>query len=144
LANTMVEQIAILRLGSMELLLSVEPTIGCTDSHSSIEHNRNMAICSTIVFAKANERAEIIGAIKDRYSVAVDTISAEYRLVGEHRFQKYGAFLMENYFPVHDRQAALDGELMFRYINGDTSKEELELISAYAEKLTKKLILTKD
>jgi len=122
----------------------VHPIVGSTDSHGSTEHNRNTAICSTIVFAKANERAEIVGAIKDRYSVAVDTISAEYRLVGEHRFQKYAAFLMENYFPVHDRQAALDGELMFQYINGNASKEEVDLISARAGKLTKKLILTKE
>lgn len=119
----------------------IHPIVGSTDSHGSTEHNRNTAICSTIVFAKDNERASIIGAIKDRYSVAVDTISLEYRLVGEHRLQKYASFLMENYFPVHDRQAEMDGELMFQYINSNATKEELNLISARAEKLMKKYIM---
>ena len=82
----------------------VHPIVGSTDSHGSTEHNRNAAICSTVVFAKENERAAILEAIKEKYSVAVDTISAEYRLVGEFRLQKYASFLMENYFPVHDRQ----------------------------------------
>lgn len=119
----------------------IHPIVGSTDSHGSTEHNRNTAICSTIVFAKENERASIIGAIKDRYSVAVDTISIEYRLVGEHRLQKYASFLMENYFPVHDRQAEMDGELMFQYINNNATKEEVDLISARAEKLMKKYIM---
>jgi len=120
----------------------VHPIVGSTDSHGSTEHNRNAAICSTIVFAKANERRSIITAIKDKYSVAVDTISAEYRLVGEHRLQKYASYLMENYFPLHDRQAALDGELMYQYVNGNASKEELDLIAARADKLMRKFILT--
>ena len=47
---------------------------------------------------------------------------------------------MENYFPVHDRQAAMDGELMFQYATGNASAEELELIAARAEKLQKKYI----
>ena len=118
----------------------VHPIVGSTDSHGSTEHNRNAAICSTIVFAEANERSSILNAIRNRYSVAVDTISTEYRLVGEHRLQKYACFLMENYFPVHDRQAALDGELMCQYVADNATKEELELISARADRLMKKYI----
>ena len=107
--------------------------------YSLISHC-NAAICSTIVFAEANERSSILNAIRNRYSVAVDTISTEYRLVGEHRLQKYACFLMENYFPVHDRQAALDGELMCQYVADNATKEELELISARADRLMKKYI----
>ncbi|MBO5778334.1 MAG: hypothetical protein J6R82_02070 [Clostridia bacterium] len=118
----------------------VHPIVGSTDSHGSTEHNRNSDICSTIVFAKANERGEILSAIKDRYSLAVDTISKEYRLVGEFRLQKYGAFLMENYFPLHDRQAALDGELMYQYVIGNATNQEVELIAARADRLMKKYI----
>ena len=61
-------------------------------------------------------------------------------MVGEVRLQKYGAFLMENYFPIHDRQAAMDGELLYQYVNGNATKEEVELISARAERLMKKYI----
>ena len=118
----------------------VHPVVGSTDSHGSTEHNRNAAICSTIVFAKENGRAAILDAIREKYSVAVDTISAEYRLVGEFRLQKYASFLMENYFPVHDRQAAMDGELMFQYATGNATAQELELIAARAQALQEKYI----
>ena len=121
----------------------VHPIVGSTDTHGSTEHNRNADICSTIVFAKKNERTEIVGAIKDRYSVAVDSISKEYRLVGEFRFQKYASFLMENYFPVHDRAAAVDGEIMRRYYLGDESGETLSCFADKAEELIKKYIRTK-
>ncbi|MBE6569122.1 MAG: hypothetical protein E7658_02750 [Ruminococcaceae bacterium] len=121
----------------------VHPVVGSTDCHWSCELNRNYDICSTIVFAEQNERKSIITAIKDGYSVAVDTISKEYRLVGEFRLQKYASFLMENYFPIHHSQAQMDGELMRLYTLGEATAEEVNLISARSEKLMKKFILTK-
>ena len=63
----------------------------------------------------------------------MDTISKEYRLVGEFRFQKYACFLMENWFPIHDRIAAMDGELMREYYLGETSAEELANVKAKAD-----------
>ncbi len=106
----------------------VHPIVGSTDSHGSTEHNRNADICSTIVFAHANERVDLIQSIKDKYSVAVDSISKEYRLVGEHRFQKYASFLMENWYPIHDRLTAVDGEIMRQYYVGDADASELALM----------------
>ena len=98
----------------------VHPIVGSTDSHGSTEHNRNGAICSTIVFSPSNERAALIASIKDRYSVAVDTISHEYRLVGEERFQRYACFLMDNWYPIHDRFCADEGHWMKEYLTGNT------------------------
>jgi hypothetical protein len=121
----------------------VHPVVGSTDCHWSCELNRNYDICSTIVFAEKNERKSIITSIKDGYSVAVDTISKEYRLVGEFRLQKYASFLMENYFPIHHSQAQMDGEMMRLYAVNEADAEEVNLISARAEKLMKKFILTK-
>ena len=95
------------------------------------------------MFAEKNERKSIISAIKDGYSIAVDTISKEYRLVGEFRLQKYASFLMENYFPIHHRQAEMDGEMMRLYDLGEAAAEEVNLVSARAEKLMNKLILVK-
>lgn len=95
------------------------PVVGSTDSHGSTEHNRNALICSTIVFAKANTREGLIEAIKQKYSIAVDTISQEYRLVGDFRLMKYASFLMENYFPLHDMACRAEGYYMNRYIAGD-------------------------
>lgn len=103
----------------------IHPIVGSTDSHGSTEHNRNRDICSTIVFARENERTAILDAVKNRYSVAVDTISREYRLVGEFRLQKYASFLMESYFPLHDRLCAVDGELMREYYLGEADAAEL-------------------
>ena len=96
------------------------PVVGSTDSHnSSAENNRNSLICSTIVFAKENTREGLVSAIKDKYSVAVDTISTEYRLVGDFRWVRFGAFLMENYFPIHDEACRAEGYFLRRHFAGD-------------------------
>ncbi len=121
----------------------VHPIVGSTDSHNPSESNPYSAHASTIVFAEYNNRESIINAVKNRYSVAIDTLNEDYRLVGEYRFQKYGAFLMENYFPLHDRQAALDGEVLCKFVAGNATAEEVNIVSAKAEKTLKKYILTK-
>ena len=121
----------------------IHPVVGSTDTHGSTEHNRNADICATIVFAPENERTAIVQSIKDRYSVAVDLISKEYRLVGEYRLQKYASFLVENYFPIHDREARLDGEIMRQYYLGEESAETLTYFAEKAEALQKKYIKTK-
>lgn len=101
------------------------PIVGSTDSHGSTEHNRNALICSTIVFAKKNDTRELIDAIKEKYSIAIDTISEEYRIVGDFRLMKYGCFLMENYFPLHDRACQAEGYYMNRYLAGDKRAEKI-------------------
>ena len=99
------------------------PVVGSTDSHGSTEHNSKALICSTVVFAKENTRGALIEAIKEKYSVAVDTISTEYRLVGDFRWLKYGSFLMENYFPLHDLACRAEGYYLNRYFAGDKNAE---------------------
>ena len=121
----------------------IHPIVGSTDSHSSMSSNRNYDICSTIVFAKSDARTDILDSVREKYSVAVDTISKEYRLVGEYRLQKYASFLMERYFPLHDQQALMDGELMYEYAIGNATKEEVELIGKRAKRLREKYILVK-
>jgi len=101
------------------------PIVGSTDSHGSTEHNRNALICSTIVFAEENSTEALIKAIKEKYSIAVDTISKEYRLVGDFRLMKYASFLMENYFPIHDLACQTEGYYMNRYIVGDKRAEAI-------------------
>ena len=90
----------------------VYPIVGSTDSHSSYLSNRNGLICSTIVFSPENERKALINSIKDFYSVAVDTISTEFRLVGDNRLVRYSCFLLNNYFPRHDELCKEEGRLM--------------------------------
>ena len=119
----------------------VHPIVGSTDSHSSVSSSRNYDLCSTIVFAKSNTREDILNGVREKYSVAVDTLSKEYRLVGEYRLQKYGSFLMERYFPLHDQACVVDGELMYQYAVGNASKEEVELIGKRAKRLQEKYIM---
>lgn len=101
------------------------PIVGSTDSHSSYESNDGAFICETIVFSPENEKNALIKSIKDFYSAAVDTISTEYRIVGESRFVRYGCFLLDNFFPLHDELCYEEGRLMKQYITGtDEEKEE--------------------
>ena len=51
--------------------------------------------------------------------MAVDTISTEYRVVGDFRLVKYAGFLMEQYFPLHDLACKAEGYYMNRHIAGD-------------------------
>ena len=99
------------------------PVVGSTDSHGSTENNRNALICSTLVFAPANTTDDLVDAIKAKYSVAVDTISPEYRLVGDFRWVKYGSFLLENWYPIHDLACQAEGYYMGRYAEGDADAE---------------------
>ncbi|MBR6940837.1 MAG: hypothetical protein IKH65_08530 [Clostridia bacterium] len=119
------------------------PIVGSTDSHSSLPQNRNAFICSTIVFSKENERKSLIQSIKDFYSVAVDTISKEFRLVGENRFVRYGCFLLKNYFPLHDEICFEEGRLMRQYAVGTAEEkkeaaETLDLIGGRTDTLRAK------
>lgn len=120
---------------------NVLPIVGSTDSHNSTENNRKSAICSTIVFAHKNERADLLQSIRDKYSVAVDTISAEYRLVGEYRLQKYACYLMENYYPLHDRSAYSSGEIMRKYYLGDADASAVETTAALGKKVFDKYFM---
>lgn len=101
------------------------PIVGSTDSHSSYPSNDGAYICETIVFSPENERKALISSIKDFYSVAVDTISKEFRLVGDSRFVRYGCFLLKNFFPIHDELCYEEGRLMKDYVNGTDEEKEM-------------------
>ena len=101
------------------------PVVGSTDSHNPTENNRNSQICSTIVFAKDNTTKDLIEAIKAKRSIAVDTISAEYRLVGDFRLMKYASFLMENWYPIHDRACKGEGYYMHAFGDGQDGAEDI-------------------
>ena len=114
------------------------PIVGSTDSHNCF-NNRNGYICSTIVFARENTREDIIASIKDFYSVAVDSISKELRLVGETRFVKYGCFLLREFFPLHDELTFEEGRLMKDYACGNAeAAEDLKRISGRMQKQREK------
>ena len=100
------------------------PVVGSTDSHSSLPSNENAFLCSTIIFAPQNERRALIAAVKDFYSVAVDTRSAEFRLVGETRLVRYACFLLKHFFPLHDELCFEEGRLMKQYAVGTPREKD--------------------
>ena len=121
------------------------PIVGSTDSHCSYASNKGAFICSTIVFSPENERTQLISSIKDFYSVAVDTISKEFRLVGDRRLVKYSCFLLKNYFPLHDELCYEEGRLMKQYVTGTPEEKEeakavLSVINGRVDRLRKKYI----
>ncbi len=120
----------------------VHPIVGSTDSHNSEPSNRNYDVCSTIVFAHANEREDILQSIRDMYSLAVDTISKEFRLVGGFRLQRYGCFLMQNWYPIHDMLAAEDGALMSKYCAGEANAAELAVMKQKSDAMFAKYFKT--
>ncbi len=114
------------------------PIVGSTDSHSSI-NNENAYVASTMVFSPANEREAIIDSIKDFYSVAIDGISKEFRLVGDLRLSKYACFLLKEFFPLHDDLCYEEGRAMKDYYCGvEGAKETLEFISGRVRKQREK------
>ncbi len=112
------------------------PVVGSTDSHGSTVRNRNALICSTIVFSPRNGVKEIIESVKAGMSVAIDTISTEYRAVGDFRLIKYASFLMENWYPLHDAACSAEGYYLKKFTEGDQDAEKiLRTIKGQPEKL---------
>ena len=98
------------------------PVVGSTDSHNSVN---SRGICSTIVFSPENERRALISSIKDFYSVALDTISAEMRYVGSFRLVRYACFLDQEFFPLHDDLCHEEGRAMKDYACGDEGAKKV-------------------
>lgn len=111
----------------------IYPIVGSTDTHNSLISAPGALICSTIVFCEENERTSIINGIKNLYSVAIDTIDPNYRVVGDFRFVRYASFLMENYYPIHDSLCEAEGEFMRMYISGDKERAKKLLDATYGE-----------
>ncbi len=106
---------------------NVYPIVGSTDSHNSHESSAGSLICSTLVFSPENERAALIDSIKKFYSVAIDTISKEFRIVGDSRLGRYTCFLLNNYIPRHDEACFEEGRLMKICATG-TAEERADAI----------------
>ena len=116
------------------------PVVGSTDSHGSV-HNVHKLTAKTMVFARKNEREALIAAIKEFYSVAIDTVG-EDKFIGEFRLVKYACFLMRNYFPLHDELCYEEGRAMKDYACGDEkARKILETLSGRTEALRKKTFL---
>ena len=74
---------------------------------------------------------EDYAAIRAGRSVAVEQVGSGIpRVFGEFRLVKYLSFLLESYFPYHDRLCAEEGMLMTDALGGDpAAKSALEAVA---------------
>jgi len=115
--------------------------VGSTDSHNSV-NSRDSHVCCTIAFAQANERESLVQAMRDGYSVAVDTLDEQPRFVGDLRLVRYACFLQQNFFPLHDELCFEEGRAMHDYACGVSgAKETLEFLSGRMQAQREKYFL---
>lgn len=98
------------------------PIVGSTDSHTVLQ-NEHLKY-STVVFANCDD---VLNAISNRRSVAVETVPGEtVRVYGKLRLVMYTHFLMENYFPIHDKLCCVSGTMMCDWLHGnDDLKQDI-------------------
>lgn len=110
------------------------PVVGSSDAHNDTTYFNWF---STIVFADSSEPEAITEAVKNLYSVAVESYPDEgNRVYGPFRMVKYAIFLLQEYFPVHDELCFEEGRLMKAYIGGDQkAADELNRIGGRTSEL---------
>jgi hypothetical protein len=100
------------------------PIVGVSDAHGC-ERDELFGWYSTIVFAASAELPDLVGAIRDLRSVAIEALPGAQVLVhGPMRLVKYAHFLLREYFPGHDELCREEGEAMIAYLGGDGSARE--------------------
>lgn len=95
------------------------PIVGASDAHGC-ERGTLFGWYYTVLFARAPELGDIIGAVKDCRAVAVEALPGQTpRAHGPFRLVKYAQFLLREFFPLHDALCKREGELMLAHIAGD-------------------------
>ena len=117
------------------------PIVGCSDSHGAIsvpfERSKlsradvfipEVGAVYTIVFAPANTKDDIVGAVKKGFTVAVEWYKDESpRVYGDYRLVSYALFLMSEYFPLHHEICREEGRLMRAMAYGGCEDAAAEL-----------------
>jgi len=90
----------------------------------------------TICFAPSAELPELIKAIKDERSVAVETVAGHLpRPFGPFRLVAFTHFLLRYVLPLHDEMCFEEGRLMVDYAGGNKGVvEELKLLQGQVKK----------
>lgn len=100
------------------------PLVGASDSHGCDTADL-FGWYYTVIFAPSPELNDIVAAVKDFRSVAVEAMSGETPLVhGSFRLVKYTYFLLREVFPLHDVICAAEGDQMLAYLTGDDQAAE--------------------
>jgi hypothetical protein len=111
------------------------PVVGVSDAHGC-DSGALFGWYYTVVFSPSVDLSDLIGSIRDGYSVAVEHLpGTSPRAHGRFRLVKYAQFLMREVFPAHDAICATEGEGMLRYLSvGDRSVlEKADIAPTYLE-----------
>ncbi len=104
------------------------PIVGSSDSHGTCnvqagslpETYQMFTEEKTMVFARSNTKDDIIAAVKDCRSVALEQYAGEsLRIHGPYRLTQYALFLMREYFPLQQEICREEGRRMRSYCAGD-------------------------
>jgi len=111
------------------------PVVGISDSHTC-EQSDMFGRYYTICFAPSAELPELIKAIKDERSVAVETVAGHLpRPFGPFRLVAFTHFLLRYVLPLHDEMCFEEGRLMVDYAGGNKGVvEELKLLQGQVKK----------
>lgn len=97
------------------------PVCGISDTHG-VERSEAFGRYYTVCFAPSLELADLIAAIKDLRSVAVECAVGDIeRAYGPYRLVRYTHFLLREVLPQHDELCFEEGRLMIRHAAGDAS-----------------------
>jgi hypothetical protein len=97
------------------------PIVGVSDAHGC-EQGELFGWYYTIVFAASSALGDLVGAIGDLWSVAVEALPGAQILVhGPMRLVKYAHFLLREFYPGHDELCREEGEAMIAHLGGDAS-----------------------
>jgi len=97
------------------------PVCGISDTHG-VERSESFGRYFTICFAPTSDLANLISAIKELRSVAVESqVNDTPRAYGPFRLVRYTHFLLREVLPQHDELCFEEGRLMIRHAAGDAS-----------------------
>lgn len=90
------------------------PVVGCTDSHYTDANNPHTPARGgyTLVFAPDRSANNILDAIRNGRSLAVNASGNPERIQGPYRLVKFARFLLDNYYPIYKRLCHNQGVLL--------------------------------
>ena len=95
------------------------PIVGVSDSHG-VETGNLFGWYYTVAFSPSSDLPDLVGNIKELYSVAVEALPGETaRAFGPFRLVRYTQFLLRELFPAHDDLCREEGRLLLAHAAGD-------------------------
>ena len=107
------------------------PVVGCTDSHYTDANNPHRPARGgyTLVFSPDRSEQNILDAIRNGRSLAVNAAGDPERIQGPYRLVKFARFLLDNYYPIYKRLCHNQGVLLAEYPTASSpAVETVELL----------------